>query len=327
MSERYLVVGATGFLGEHVVRQLVAQKRFYVRTLARSYSQTIEELGVEVVRGDLFDGGALDRALQGCKGVYLLAGMVSRSPEDQGKMMRLHVEGTRRVMEMAVAAGVSRVVVASTSGTVAVSKDKRVHTEKDGFATETVAGWPYYTSKIYQEKLAFDLGKRLGIETVCINPSLLLGPGDRRLSSTGDVLKLLRGEIPYVPKGGISFVDVRDVAMAAISAMEHGKNGERYLLGAGNFTMNDFFARVCRTGNVSKPKMRIPAKISRRIAGAIEEVYRWRNVEPPIDQASAEMAEHYWWLDSSKAERELGFAPRDPGLTIAQTIQDLRRGI
>ena len=129
-------------------------------------------------------------------------------------MMRLHVDGTRRVLEAMAAAKVGRMVLASTSGTVAVSKDPQVFDESFDYATDVVAGWPYYASKIYQEKLAFRLGAELGIDVVAVNPSLLLGPGDRRLSSTGDVRRFLRRQIPTVPKGGINFVDARDAAAA-----------------------------------------------------------------------------------------------------------------
>jgi dihydroflavonol-4-reductase len=241
--------------------------------------------------------------------------------------MRLHVDGTRRLLERAAAAGVRRVVVASTSGTVAVSRDAAVLDEGAGYATETVAGWPYYASKIYQEKLAFDLGAKLGIEVVCVNPSLLLGPGDRRLSSTGDVLRFLRGQIPVVPDGGINFVDARDAAAATLAALDRGVAGERYLLGGPNWTVKEFFGRMSRIAKVPAPRLRLPASLSRVGASLLEHVYRARGKEPPVDRISVEMSEHFWYVDSSKAERVLGFQARDPALTLADTIKYLRQGI
>ncbi|MEJ7597815.1 MAG: NAD-dependent epimerase/dehydratase family protein, partial [Kofleriaceae bacterium] len=119
-----LVTGATGFLGEHLCRELVANGHT-VRGLARSRSSVLAELGVEHVRGDVLEGQELDRALEGVSGVFHLAGAVSRDPDDAQRMMRLHVDGTRRVLErMAVArdvAKVPRMVLASTSGTIGVS--------------------------------------------------------------------------------------------------------------------------------------------------------------------------------------------------------------
>src|SRR5688572_6809997 len=321
-----LVTGATGFLGEHLCRVLVEQSHI-VRGLARTRSSVLAELGVEHIRGDVLDGPELDRGLEGVGAVFHLAGAVSRDPDDAQRMMRLHVDGTRRVLERMAAAGIKKMILASTSGTIGVSKDEEILDETAPYAERIVAGWPYYASKIYQERLAFEHGARLGIEVVAVNPSLLLGPGDRRLSSTGDVRKFLKRQIPVVPDGGVSFVDARDVAAATAAALERGRAGERYLMGAANWTMKEFFARLGRVANVAPPRLRLPAKLNRWGASLVEELYRHRGKEPPVDRISVEMAEHYWWIDSGKAERELGFAARDPQLTLVDTVAYLRQGV
>ena len=321
-----LVTGATGFLGEHLCRVLV-ERGDTVRGLARSRSGVLAELGVEHVRGDVLSGPELDRALEGVSAVFHLAGAVSRDPDDAQRMMRLHVDGTRRVLERMAAAGVKRMVLASTSGTIGVSKEEEILDETAPYAEEIVAGWPYYASKIYQERLAFEHGTRHGIEVVAVNPSLLLGPGDRRLSSTGDVRKFLKKQIPVLPDGGMSFVDVRDAAEATANALERGRAGERYLLGGPNWTMKEFFARLGRVANVAPPRLRLPSKLNRWGATLVEELWRHRGKEPPIDRISVEMAEHFWWIDSKKAELELGFSARDPQLTLVDTVAYLRQGV
>lgn len=321
-----LVTGATGFLGEHLCRVLV-ERGHAVRGLARSRSAVLAELGVEHVRGDVLDGPELDRALAGAAAVFHLAGAVSRDPDDAQRMMRLHVDGTRRVLERMAAANVKKLVLASTSGTIGVSKDEEILDETAPYAEEIVAGWPYYASKIYQERLAFEHGRRLGIDVIAVNPSLLLGPGDRRLSSTGDVRKFIKRKIPVLPDGGINFVDARDAAVATANALEQGRPGERYLLGGPNWTMKEFFARLGRVANVAPPRLRLPAKWNRWGASLVEELYRHRGKEPPVDRISVEMAEHFWWIDSAKAERELGFSARDPQLTLVDTVAYLRQGV
>ena len=323
---KVLVTGATGFLGEHLCRVLV-ERGHQVRGLARSRSGVLTDLGVEHVRGDVLTGPELDQALVGVVAVFHLAGAVSRDPADAQRMMRLHVDGTRRVLERMAAAGITRMVLASTSGTIGVSRDETVLDETAPYAEEIVAGWPYYASKIYQERLAFEHGTRLGIEVVAVNPSLLLGPGDRRLSSTGDVRKFLKGKIPTVPDGGMNFVDARDAAAATASALEHGRAGERYLLGGPNWTMKEFFGRLGRVSNVSPPRLKLPSKLNRWGASLIEELWRHRGKEPPVDRISVEMAEHFWWIDSRKAEAELGFVARDPQLTLVDTVSYLRQGV
>jgi dihydroflavonol-4-reductase len=323
---RVLVTGATGFLGEHLCRVLV-ERGHTVRGLARTRSAILADLGVEYIRGDVLAGPELDRALDGARAVCHLAGAVSRDPDDAQRMMRLHVDGTRRVLERMAAAGVPRMVLASTSGTIGVSKDEAILDETAPYAEDIVAGWPYYASKIYQERLAFEHGTRLGIEIVAVNPSLLLGPGDRRLSSTGDVRRFLRREIPTIPDGGVSFVDARDAAEATAAALERGRAGERYLLGGPNWTTKEFFARLGRIAHIAPPRLKLPPSWARWGAGVMEELYRWRGKPPPVDRISVEMAEHYWWIDSAKAERELGFAARDPQLTLVDTVAYLRQGV
>lgn len=323
---RILVTGGTGFLGEHLVRGLV-DAGHEVRVMARSRSPVLDGLDVDMVRGDVLAGDELARALDGRDAVYHLAGVVSRDPGDGQRMMRIHVDGTRRVLAHMRDAGVRRMILASTSGTVAVSAEREILDERAGYATELVAGWPYYASKIYQETLAFSLGAELGIEVVSVNPSLLLGPGDRRLSSTTDVLRFLRKQIPVVPEGGVNIVDARDAAAAAVVALERGRAGERYLLGGPNWTVAEFFGRLSRAANVGAPRLRLPPKLARWGASLVEHAYRKWDREPPIDRISVEMGQHYWWLDASKAERELGFQAREPGLTLADTIQYLRQDL
>ena len=162
-----LVTGGTGFLGQNVVAAL-SRRGIVPRVLARGTYEPLLDEQVELVRGDVVSDGPgmmpLARALAGCEEVYHLAGLVSREPAAASAMMRVHVEGTVRLLEAAKAAGVRRVVVASTSGTVAVARHPEpVPTEESGYATEIVSNWGYYLSKIYQEKTALDLGAKLGI--------------------------------------------------------------------------------------------------------------------------------------------------------------------
>ena len=317
-----LVTGGTGFLGEHVVAEL-SRRGERVRALVRG---TYEALGggVEIVRGDLLSDD-LAPAFDGCERVYHLAGLVSRDAAAGQAMMRVHVDGTRRVLEAAQAAGVGRVVVASSSGTHAVSRSATpILDEEAPWATEIVSAWPYYLSKIYQEKMALELGARLGVEVVIVNPSLLLGPGDRRQSSTGDVLRFLRRQIPSVPSGGVNFVDVRDAAAATVAAMERGESGRRYLFGGPNWTVAEFFGRLERASKVRAPWVRLPDRLARAGVSVLEEVYRKLDREPPVDRISVEMGEVFWYCDSARARGELGFDPRDPSETLGDTIRWLR---
>jgi dihydroflavonol-4-reductase len=324
-----LVTGGTGFLGAHVVKALVDRGE-RVRVLTRGGAGELDGLGVEIVQGDVvrdLEGSTpLDRALDGCATVYHLAGFVSREPDDGQRMMRVHIDGTRRVLEASAKAAVRRVVLASTSGTIAVSDaaPDPLPDETAPYPTERVSSWPYYLSKIYQEKLALDLAATLKLELVVVNPSLLLGPGDTRDSSTGDVKRFLRKEIPIVPPGGVSFVDARDAADATVAAMERGRPGERYLLGGPNWSCAEFFGRLERVSKVRAPRLKIPNTLALGATRLLGHAYRALDKQAPVDTQSVEMSQVWWWFDSSKAARELGFSPRDPGETLDETVRDVR---
>jgi nucleoside-diphosphate-sugar epimerase len=159
---------------------------------------------------------------------------------------------------------------------------------------------------------------------VMINPSLLLGPGDDRLSSTQDVLKFLAGEIPATPSGGINFVDVRDAAPVFYTAMQKGIAGERYLLGGPNWTLERFFGHLERASKVSAPKFKIPAKLHKLSSTLVEAAYKSIGKTPPLDPISMEMSRYFWYVDSGKAISELDFESRDPQDTLYDTVEYLR---
>lgn len=316
-----LVTGASGFLGTHLLELLDAKD---VRVLVRD-SQPDKE--VELVEGSILDPDAVARAVEGVEHVYHLAGKVSRDPDDVRELYRVHVEGTTMLCRAAVEAGVKRIVLASTSGTIAVTEDgERVPDESSPPPLELIGGWPYYTSKLYQEEAA----KREcegGPEVVILNPSLLLGPGDKRVSSTEDVLRFLARDIPVIPPGGVNFVDVRDVAAAFVGAMEKGRSGERYLLGGPNWTFKLFFERLERISKVKGPRVKLPESMYAFAGMAVDAFYRGIDKEPPVDKVSVEMGQRFWYLDCSKAKRELDFDPRDPYETLHETVAYINREI
>lgn len=321
-----LVTGGTGFLGSALVPLLVGAGH-RVRVLQRSAAPEAEVQGAEVARGSVQDPDAVRGALEGVEAVYHLAGRVDFDARDPAYLYALHVQGTRVLLEAASSAGVKRVLLASTSGTIAAFEEERTGTEADPYPLREVAGWPYYLSKIYQEKAALRIASDTGLPLVVLNPSLLLGPGDTRLSSTDVVWKFLKRRVPSLPGGGLSFVDVRDAASAFAAALERGRPGERYLLGGANMSFREFFGRLERLSGVASPRVSLPASVSVAGVKLLEKLASWRGAEPPIDSASVEMGEHFWYCDSRKAEEELGFRPRDPQETLADTVRWLREHV
>ncbi len=336
---RTLVTGATGFLGRHLVAALRAEG-FQVVALCRGEAVTtgspvgaphdIASLGAEIRRGDVLDGASVRAAAAGCDTLFHCAGKVSRKPEDAEELHRIHVEGTKTTLDACRAAGVRRVVLASTSGVVAVTRTPHeVRDEKADAPMDLLSRWPYYRSKLYAERAALDRSGP-GFEVVAVNPTLLLGPGDVHGSSTGDVVSFLEKKVPFIPGGGMSFVDARDAAQAMIAALSRGRAGERYLVSAVNLTIEAFFARLERISGVPAPRLKTPRSLTLARAGAtiLERLGKHVPIDASIDRISAEMAQCFWYVDATKARNELGFTPRDPGDTLADTVADLQlRGI
>ena len=319
-----LVTGATGFLGSHLIDLLDRQR---LRVLVRKSRPEGSAEDIEVVEGSILDSEAVEKAVDGVERIYHLAGKVSRDADDVRELYRVHVEGTTTLCRAAKSAGVKRIVLASTSGTMAVTEDgETIPDETAPPPLELIGGWPYYTSKLYQEEAA----KREcegGPQIVILNPSILLGPGDKRLSSTEDVLKFLARDIPVIPPGGVNFVDVRDVAEAFRSAMEKGLSGERYLLGGPNWSFKMFFERLERISKVKGPKVKLPEAMYSIAGMAVDAFYRQLDKAPPVDRVSVEMGRRFWYVDASKAERELDFHARDPYETLHDTVAYIKKEI
>jgi dihydroflavonol-4-reductase len=320
-----LVTGGTGFLGTHLVEQLIEAGAGNVRVMASSVPRRLLELGVEAVEGSITNASDVARAVEGVTEIYHLAGRVSRERDDAREMMAIHVEGTRLLCEAARAASVKSIVMASTSGTIAVTETgEEIPDESWPPPLDIISRWPYYASKYYQEQVALENFSGRGLRLVIVNPSLLLGPGDERLSSTKVILDFLARKINAVPTGGLSFVDVRDAATAFRAAMSEGKHGERYLLGSANWTFDKFFGRLERISKTPGPRLSLPKSFA--VAGSkfVDALFRQWNMAPPVEAETVEMAEYFWYLDDGKARTELGFAPRDPAETLHETIVYVR---
>lgn len=321
---RVLVTGGSGFLGREVIKALV-DREYEVRNFSRRAAYLPDLPSVEPFAGSVLEPEAVKEAMQGCQAVIHMAGKVSRDRRDTGELMRLHVDGTRLVLQAALDAQVERVVYMSTSGTIAVSEDPtELLNESASYPTELVRRWPYYLSKIFAEQEAMRFVRERQLPLICLNPSLLLGPGDVELSSTSDIDRFLDGMIPAIPKGGMSFVDVRDTAETTVSALKRGRPGERYLMTAENLTTEDFFRRVARISGRPAPLVNLPDVVTRWSSKLLEGVGALGKLKLPVNDVDLEMGRHGWWADSKKARLELGFRPRTPEETLFDTIQWIR---
>ncbi len=321
---KILITGGTGFLGSHIVRQFIEAGEKNLRVMASRVPGWMTDSGVEACEGSVTNADDVAAAVKNVSVIYHLAGKVSRDNADAALMNAVHVQGTRILLEAATEAKVKTVVLASSSGTIAISEEKQILDETYPPPMELISRFAYYSSKFYQEKTALENFDGKGKKLVILNPSLLLGEGDERMSSTKPVLDFMAGKIPFVPSGGLNFVDVRDTAAAFLSAADKGGHQEKYLIGAENLTFEKFFKRLERLCGVSAPALRIPKAISVPGANMIDSLYKKWKRTPPFEAKEVEQAELFWYFDSSKAMETFGFDPRDPQETLYDTIKYLR---
>jgi dihydroflavonol-4-reductase len=217
-------------------------------------------------------------------------------------------------------------VYASTSGVVGCQRRTTpwiVANDSSPYCKEIVKNWPYYKSKIEAEEQALAFAQKHGVELICMRPSMMLGPGDVRLRSTLTVYLFLKRKIPFTPSGGVSFVDVRDVARAFKTAMERGRPGQTYLLNAKSCSIDEWFRMLEYISNVKRPRLYLPDKLAILSAYLLNQYNvkvkkQWNEAVGPV---KAEMATHYWNCSSELAQKELNFSPRNAMETLQDTIQ------
>lgn len=320
-----LVTGGTGFLGRHLVQKLIDRGED-VRVFTRSFDLELADLGAEIVEGSLANAEDVRRAVDGVERVYHLAGKVERDRSRAHLMYDIHVEGTRRLLGALVDKDVEKIVYASTSGTVGVSDDPDFLASDDSPTVEhIVKDWPYYLSKIYAERVCQKFIEKHDMPIVMMRPTLLLGPGDRTQSSTGDVVMYLKKKVPAPMPGGMSFVDVRDAADAFIAAMDRASGGQTYLLGATNLSIVEFLERLEEITGIPRPKLPIPGKAAVMGAHLLDRAMKAFGKKAEVDPVSVEMAQYYWYIDSARARDELDWRPRSPNDTLRDTVRWIQK--
>lgn len=323
-EKKILITGGTGFLGTHLVQKFLDSGAKNLRVMASSVPEWMTDAGIEAFAGSVTRKEDVSNATKNCEAVYHLAGKVSFAYDGAIQMNKIHVEGTRLLAEAAKENKVKNFILASSSGTSAITDDGEITDETFPQPVEILTKWAYYASKYYQEKTALRAFQDKGERLVILNPSLLLGAGDERLSSTKPVLDFMAKKLPTTPSGGLNFVDARDAADAFFNALEKGTHQERYLLGAVNWTFQEFFKRLERLTGVSAPVLKIPKSVAVFGANFLDSIYKNFNKAMPFEASEVEMGEYFWYFDSAKAKEELGFTTRDPQETLQDTISYLR---
>jgi dihydroflavonol-4-reductase len=317
-----LVTGATGFVGSHVARQLVSAGH-PVRILSRKNSnlQPLDGLSVERVEGDLRDAVSLERAMRGVRRVFHVAADYRLSARNPGELYESNVDGTRLLLEAARDAGVERIVYTSTVATMAVpADDGALPNEETRAALGQMIGH-YKRSKFLAELEAIKAASA-GVPVVIVNPTAPVGPGDWKPTPTGRIIvDFLNGKMPAYVDTGLNVVPVEDVAAGHLLAAEKGRIGERYILGARNMTLKQILDALAQITGRSAPRVKMPHAVALAAGYADQWISRLTGREPQIPVEGVKMSRHRMFVESDKAERELGYKPSSVEAALERAVR------
>ncbi len=312
---RALVTGGTGFVGGALVRALVAGGA-YVRVLARATSrtETLEALGVEIVRGDILVRPSIEAALAGCDTLFHTAALYDLWGLDAAELLATETEGTANAMAAALAVGVGTVVYTSTAACIGEAQGR--------VATETTVHRGYFLSsyekaKYAAEQVAFAYADK-GAPLICVQPAAIYGPGDRK--PTGRfIINLLNGRVPALFAGWVSLVYIDDAARGHVLAAENGRVGERYILAGTVGKLTKLGQRVCRLAGRRSP-LTIPAPLAAPYALGGEALSRLTRRPPVLSWETYRLTAHGFRANGSRAAAELGLTYTDPEEGLTRTI-------
>ncbi|HET9105240.1 MAG TPA: NAD-dependent epimerase/dehydratase family protein [Solirubrobacteraceae bacterium] len=317
-----LVTGGTGFIGGHIVRQLVQRGDDVVATVrAGARTQDLETLGVRIAAADVLDRRAVRRALKGAARVFHVAGAPALNLA-RARSFAVNVEGTRIVLEEALRAGVQRVVLTSSVAAIGPAPT--------GTSADETLPWqagqhhiPYLDAMHEAELVAQRLAAR-GLPVVIVNPAHTLGApagtAGRLGSSAGVVRAVMRRELPVYVEGTLNVVGVTDVARGHLLADERGAVGERYILGNRNMTVTRLLSNLGRLADVEPPLIRVPLPV----ALAVAQSARRAGLDALPRAVEIRTAAMNWAVVNRKARRDLGWRPGPHEDCLEATVAWLR---
>jgi len=310
-GDKVLVTGASGFVGSAVARALLAGG-YQVRALLRKTSQRVNLAGldIEVVEGDMRDAAAVTCAMQGARYLFHVAAdyrLWARRPEE---ILTNNREGTRLLMQKALAAGVERIVYTSSVATIACAA-KGGQADETMRINETGAIGAYKQSKVAAERIVETMVSRDHLPAIIVHPTAPIGPRDQRPTPTGRVIiEAALGRVPAYVDTGLNFVHVDDVANGHLAALRYGKPGDHYILGGQNVPLADFLRDIALMCGRRPPRLRVPRPLLYPCALVAEAMAHVTEREPFLTVDGLRMSKQRMFFSSAKAERDLAYKAR-----------------
>lgn len=313
-----LVTGGSGFVGSHIVRQLVAQGR-KVRVMLRKSSSraALKGLPVEIVFGDVLDPASLRAAMQGCGTVFYSVVDPRFWLTDPTPIFRNNVDGLVNAMDIALELDISRFVFTSSMATLGLNPNGPV-TEEIPFNWLDKAS-AYIRARLEAENRFLDYCRTKGLPGVALCIANTYGPDDYQPTPHNHALwDTARGKMPVSVDVGQPTVDIRDAAQAALLAETHARIGERYII-ANEYVRNRAFFTMATQMCGKKPPLFLPYGLAYAIAWVAEAAFKLLGKKDYLLSTDAVfLSDVFRELDNSKARRELGWNPRP----LRETVQD-----
>jgi dihydroflavonol-4-reductase len=315
------VTGGTGFIGGRIVSQL-RERGDEVVALVRSRSKAsdLEELGCEIVEGDLSDRTHLARHMKGCDSAFHVAAMykVGIPTSMCPKMREANVTGTERTLDAAVEAGVERIVYVSTIGYFGNTKGKVVDETYRRAPTDFVSCYDetkYWAHEAARERI------EAGAPIIIVQPGGVFGPGD-----TSDVATFMRqvidGKLKFLtfPEAGFNLAHVDDIAAGIILAHDKGKLGDSYVLGGEITTLGKTIKRAAVIAGKKPPRFTMPAFMVKASIPLSPLVTKMMGLPPNLRELIRASNGVTYWASDAKARRELGYSPRGLDTGLKETV-------
>jgi dihydroflavonol-4-reductase len=316
-----LVLGASGFLGSHVTRQLV-ERGETVRVMLRPSSSTrgIDDLPVQRFYGDIFDDAALKEAMDGCDVVFYCVVDTRANLRDPAPLYRTNVDGLRHVLDAAVNADLRRFVFTSTIGTIGLGTGGVVD-EDTPFNWGSKAGG-YIGSRVAAEKLVLDYSRDKALPAVALCVSNTYGAGDWQPTPHGSlVAAAAAGKLPFYMGGmATEVVGIEDAARALVLAADHGRVGQRYIISERYLPYRELYETAARAAGRPAPRLGIPKPVMKGLGVLCGIAAAITRRDLPLNPTTVRLMGIMAPMDHGKAVRELGWQPRDVHESIREAV-------
>lgn len=310
------VTGASGHIGNCLVRNL-KQKGAQVKVLVHDFENDLDQMDVEIINGNLMDVDSLKTLCSGVEVVFHLAAVISLDNYHPHKLYDVNVTGTKNLVEAAKSESVKKIIhFSSIDAFQNISKDTVLN--ESVLLTESKESI-YAFTKAESERVVLAAVDE-GLEAVILSPTAVIGPFDFRGSFLGQALiKIYQNKLPMLISGGYNWVDVRDVAGAAINAIEMGRNGEKYILSGSFHSLKELSEMTGRISGKRTPKFIAPVVLAQMASPFYQfyylltgkkPIYTWQSLKLLISAPKN--------ISSEKAQKELGYKPR----ALEQTLRD-----